>query len=36
MLVNTNKMKETQEFIQKEYDFKNVILIKDVVKHLCR
>jgi len=34
--VNTNKMKETQEFLQKEHEIKNVILIKDVVKHLCR
>jgi Zn-dependent M16 (insulinase) family peptidase len=36
ILVNTNKMKETQEFLQKEYEIKNVTLIKDVVKHLCR
>ncbi|CAF3431779.1 unnamed protein product [Rotaria sp. Silwood1] len=36
ILVNTNKMKETQEFLQKEHNIKNVILIKDVVKYLCR
>jgi len=36
ILVNSNKMKETQEFLQKEYEIKNVILIKDVVKHLSR
>ncbi|CAF1106502.1 unnamed protein product [Adineta steineri] len=36
ILVNTNKMKETQEFLHKEHEIKNVILIKDVVKHLCR
>lgn len=36
ILVNTNKMKKTQEFLQKEHGIKNVILIKDVVKHLCR
>jgi Zn-dependent M16 (insulinase) family peptidase len=36
ILVNSNKMKETQEFLQKEYGISNVILIKDVVKHLSR
>ncbi|CAF0727931.1 unnamed protein product [Rotaria sordida] len=36
ILVNTNKMKETQGFLHKEHNIKNIILIKDVVKHLCR
>jgi Zn-dependent M16 (insulinase) family peptidase len=36
ILINTNKMKETQSFLQKEHAISNVILIKDVVKHLCR
>ncbi|CAF3519311.1 unnamed protein product [Rotaria socialis] len=36
ILVNTSKMKETQEFLHKEYAIKNVQLIKDVVKSLCR
>jgi hypothetical protein len=36
ILVNTNKMKETQEFLDKKYQIKNVSLIKNVVKHLCR
>ncbi|CAF5162339.1 unnamed protein product [Rotaria magnacalcarata] len=36
ILVNTNKMKETQEFLYKEYGIKDVQLIKDVVKSLCR
>lgn len=36
ILVNTNKMKETQEYLQKEYQMKNITLIKDVVKHLSR
>ena len=35
-LVNTNKMKATQEYLHKKHDMKNVILIKDVVKSLCR
>ncbi|CAF3771920.1 unnamed protein product [Rotaria sordida] len=36
ILVNTNKMKETQGFLHKEHNIKNIILVKDVVKHLCR
>lgn len=36
ILVNTNKMKETQEFLRKEYQINNTMLIKDVVKHLSR
>ena len=36
ILVNSNKMKETQDFLVKQHRISNVILIKDVVKHLCR
>lgn len=36
ILVNTNKMKETQEYLNKECGITKFQLIKDVVKHLCR
>ncbi|UJR26968.1 hypothetical protein I4U23_008275 [Adineta vaga] len=36
VLVNTNKMKETQAYLQKQHDMKSVTVIKDVVKSLCR
>lgn len=36
VLVNTNKMKETQAYLQNEHDIKNVIVIKDVAKAICR
>ena len=36
ILVNSNKMKETQVFLQKEHAMANVILIKDVGQHLLR
>ena len=36
ILVNSNKTKETQVFLQKEHAMANVIIIKDVVKHFSR
>ncbi|CAF0735773.1 unnamed protein product [Adineta ricciae] len=36
VLVNTNKMKETQAYLQNEHDIKTVTAIKDVVKAICR
>lgn len=36
ILVNSNKMKETQVYLQKEHAMPNVIVIKDVGKHLLR
>jgi Zn-dependent M16 (insulinase) family peptidase len=36
VLVNSNKMKDTQDFLLKQYQLRNVILIKDVVKHFNR
>jgi len=36
ILVNTDKMKETQEYLGKEQKLSSVTLIKDVVKYLSR
>lgn len=36
ILVNSSKTKETQLFLQKEHAMTNVIIIKDVVKHISR
>ena len=36
ILVNTSKMRETNEFLTKEHRMANVISIKDVMKHLAR
>ena len=36
ILVNTNKMKETRDFLVKECRISDVVLVKDIVQHLCR
>jgi len=36
ILVNSNKMKQTEDFLKKDFRITNVNFIKDIVKHLCR